>query len=157
MMITNLQIAKRSDGKYRTVLLLEHDDETEPVLDVTITSDPSSIAGISERLQEVCEENGLGMRESMRAALAVEEMAVYAVNKHDQDSYMDILARIHKGNVEIDFRSLGPIFDPFEEAGDDGAENVAMLRGIAGDMQTDYILGMNSIRITIKPSEGQDL
>ena len=149
MIIINLNIAKKSDGKLKGILLYEHDEEAEPVLDVTITGEASSIAGISETLQEVCEANGLGMKESIRAALAVEEMAVYAVNKKDQDAYMDIMARIYKGNVEIEFRSLGPLFDPFSETGDDIEENLRMLRGIASKIENDYILGMNSTKITI--------
>lgn len=149
MLITNLVIAKRSDGRLKGVLLLEYDEEAEPVLDVTITGDASSIAGISEKLQEVCEANGLERRDAIRAALAVEEMAVYAVNKKDQDTYMDILARIYKGNVEIEFRSLGPSFNPFEESDADITENVRMLRGIASGIDNDYILGMNSTKITI--------
>lgn len=149
MIIINLNLAKKSDGKLKGILLYEHDEEAEPVLDVTITGEASSIAGISEKLQEVCEANGLGMKESIRAALAVEEMAVYAVNKKDQDAYMDIMARIYKGNVEIEFRSLGPLFDPFSETGDDIEENLRMLRGIASKIENDYILGMNSTKITI--------
>ena len=120
------------------------------MLDVTITKDPSSITGISETLQDVCESSGLDGGEAMKAALAVEEMAVYAANKKTQNSYMDILARIFKGNVEIDFRSLGPLFDPFEETSEDIKENIRVLRGIASKIENEYILGMNSTRITIE-------
>lgn len=77
-------------------------------------------------------------------------MAVYAANKKDQNAYMDILARIYKGNVEIDFRSLGPLFDPFEDADEDIKENIRLLRGVASKIENEYILGMNSTRITIE-------
>lgn len=70
--------------------------------------------------------------------------------KKDQNAYMDILARIYKGNVEIDFRSLGPFFDPFEEADEDIKENIRLLRGIASKIENEYVLGMNSTRITIE-------
>ena len=118
ILVRNRMIEKRSGGRLKGILLLEH-DAAEPVLDVTITNDASSISGISEVLQDVCEASGIDSHEAMKAALAVEEMAVYAANKKDQNAYMDILARIYKGNVEIDFRSLGPLFDPFEEADED--------------------------------------
>ena len=150
IMIHNHRIDIREKGRLETILLLEHDEGAEPVLDVTITDDPSSIAGISEKFQEVCEAGGLDSHEAMKAALALEEMAVYAVNKKSQDQYMDILARIYKGNVEIDFRSLGPFFDPFEETREDVKENIDLLRAIASKIENEYVLGMNSVRITIE-------
>ncbi|MBQ3281042.1 MAG: hypothetical protein IJH41_01420 [Eubacterium sp.] len=149
IIIHNARAAAQSNGRLKGLLLLEHDDEVEPILDVTITKDSSSIAGISETLQKACEENGLSRQRSVKAALAVEEMAVYAANKKTQNSYMDILARIYKGNVEIDFRSLGTFYDPFENTDADIAENVSLLRGVASKIENEYILGMNSTRITI--------
>ena len=39
-------------------------------------------------------------------------ICVYAANKKTQDSFMDVLVRLFKGNVEIEFRSLGVAIDP---------------------------------------------
>ena len=114
------------------------------------TDETQGATGISETLQKACEESGLSRRDAMRAALEVEEMAVYASNKKNQHAYMDILARIYKGNVEIDFRSLGAFFDPFEDADSDMLENVRMLRSIASSIENEYMLGMNATRITIE-------
>lgn len=150
IIIHNIRAAAQSNGRLRGLLLIEHDNEVEPILDVTITKDPSSIAGISKTLQDACEANGLSRSEAIKAALEVEEMAVYASNKKDQNVYMDILARIYKGNVEIDFRSLGAYFDPFEDADSDIAENVQVLRSIASKIENEYMLGMNATRITIE-------
>ena len=150
IIIRNHMIDKKEGGRLVGILLLEHDEGAEPVLDVTITNDASSISGISEVLQDVCESSGIDGHEAMKAALAVEEMAVYAANKKGQNAYMDILARIYKGNVEIDFRSLGPLFDPFEDTDEDMIENIRLLRGIASKIENDYVLGMNSTRITIE-------
>jgi hypothetical protein len=61
-----------------------------------------------------------------------------------------VLVRIYRGNVEIDFRTLGEIFDPNEDDVSDIAENVQTLRSIVSDISNEYILGMNSTRITIK-------
>lgn len=141
---------KRSGGKLRGPLLTEHDEEAEPVLDVTISGDPEDISDISMRLQEICENNGIGKRESVLAALAVEEIAVYAANRKSQSSHMDILARLNRGDVEIDFRSLGEAFDPLSDEDGDIQENVRLLRSIASSIETDYLLGMNSTRIVIE-------
>ena len=85
----------------------------------------------------------------MRAALAVEETAVYIAGKKKQNSYVDVVVRLYKGTIEIDFRSLGAVFDPLADTEDDIAENIRLLRGIASSVGNEYILGMNSTRIVI--------
>ena len=99
------------------------------------------------KLQQLCEENGLSRREALMAALAVEELAVYAANRKSQSSHMDILVRLSRGNVEIDFRSLGEAFDPLADEDSDIQENVQLLRRISSSIENEYILGMNSTRI----------
>ena len=140
----------RSDGRLRGILLLERDVEVKPVMDITITQDPRDIAGISSTLQKLCEENGFDKSKSMRAALAVEEMAVFASNHKSQDSYMDVLVRLYDDNVEIDFRSLGPAIDVMEEEEKDLEINTRMLRAVVSKIETEYIMGMNATRITIE-------
>jgi len=92
----------------------------------------------------------------MRAALAVEEMAVYSSNHKKQDAYMDILVRIFEGNVEIDFRSLGIPFENLDESGQDEMEvNMQMLQGVASHIDNEYIMGMNATRITVAGKAAQ--
>jgi hypothetical protein len=62
---------------------------------------------------------------------------------------MDILVRLYKGDVTIDFRSLGHSFNPLLDTSEDTMENVRLLRGIASSIGTEYTLGMNSTRIVI--------
>ena len=119
-------------------------------MDVTIEKGSMDISLISEKVQDICEEKGLSKVDAMRVAMAVEEIAVYTANKKSQSSYADVLVRIYRGNVEIDFRTLGEVFDPNEDDVSDIAENVQILRSIVSDISNEYILGMNSTRITIK-------
>ena len=149
IMIRNLCIASHSDGRFRGLLLLENDENSTPLMDVTIGDDPKSISGISEKMQDACEQNGIDNRIAVLAALAVEEMAVYITERKDRKTYMDILVRLHKGDVEIDFRSLGAVFDPLSDSEEDSLENVRLLRGVASSIGNDYTLGMNSTRIVI--------
>ena len=79
----------------------------------------------------------------------MEELAVYIANRKNKDAYVDILVRIIDGNIEIDFRSLGRVFDPNEDNAGDIEENIIMLRSVVSKIENDYILGMNSTRITI--------
>lgn len=83
------------------------------------------------------------------AGLALEEMAVYAANNRKQDSYLDVLVRAYKGNIEIDFRSIGEALDPMQDAEGDISSNVQLLRGIATSIQTEYTMGMNVTRIVV--------
>jgi Na+-driven multidrug efflux pump/predicted nucleotidyltransferase len=147
--ICNLRFAARSKGTLIGPLLIEHDEEAKPIVDVTITEDSADISQVSMKLQEVCEEHGMEKRTAMHAALAVEEIAVYASNKKSQSSHMDILVRLSQGHVEIDFRSLGEAFNPMVDDDVDMKENVQLLRSIASRIENEYILGMNSTRIII--------
>ena len=149
ILIMNLSVASRSDGRYRGLLLLENDESSTPVLDVTIADNPEAISGISEKMQTICEQNGITGRNAVLAALAVEEMAVYITDKNEDKAYMDILVRLHKGDVIIDFRTLGSAFDPLSDNDEDNWENVRLLRGIATSIENDYMLGMNSTRIVV--------
>ena len=148
--IANRHYKKASDGKLSGILLIENDEDAKPVVDSTISENPEDISRIAQNVQEICDENGFSPRISMRAALAVEEYAIYMSNKQTQDSYADILVRLAGGNVEIDFRSLGDQFDTNEDSENDIEENVMMLRGVASSIETDYLLGMNCTRIIIE-------
>ena len=149
ILLRNRCIAKHSDGHYRGLLLLENDENATPLLDVTIGDNPASIGGISQKMQALCEQNGLSEHDAVLAALAVEEMAVYITWRKDHNAYMDILVRLYKGDISIDFRSLGTVFNPLEDTAEDSLENVWLLRGIASSIENEYTLGMNSTRIVI--------
>ena len=149
VIIRNSIMVAHSDNHYRGLLLFENEEDSALIMDVTIGDDPASITGISEKMQEACERNGIVGRNAVLAALAVEEMAVYITGKKDHKAYMDILVRLDKGSVVIDFRCLGSVFDPLSDAEGDSWENVRMLRGIASSIGNEYTLGMNSTRIVI--------
>ena len=150
MLIYNRKIRLQSNGRLRGILLRERDVDVKPVMDIPITDDSKDIAGISSTLQKICEEDGIDKSKAMRAALAVEEMAVFASNHKSQDTYMDVLVRLYDENVEIDFRSLGPSIDVMEEEEKEMEVNVRMLRAVVSKIETEYIMGMNATRITIE-------
>ncbi|MGX8685356.1 MAG: MATE family efflux transporter [Spirochaetales bacterium] len=149
ILIRNRYIVSHSDGHYKGLLLYENDESSTPVMDVTIMDNADSISGISEKMQAICEQNGVEKKNALLAALAVEEMAVYITKKKDHNAYMDIMVRLYKGNVVIDFRSLGKPFNPLLDTEEDNWENVDVLRGIATEIVNEYTLGMNSTRIVI--------
>lgn len=80
-------------------------------------------------------------------------ICVYAANKKTQDSFMDVLVRLFKGNVEIEFRSLGVAIDPMVDVEEDLQVNLRVLRSVAKSIETEYVLGMNSVRLVIDTRE----
>ena len=149
MILCNLRYASKSGGKLKGLLLYESDEEATPVLDATISSDLAEISGISEKLQKICEEIGIDKRDAIRAALSVEEIAVNAAARKSRKTYADVLVRTSGGRVVIDFRVLGKAFDPLSDEDGKLQENVTVLRSIASDIEYEYLLGMNSTRITL--------
>ena len=145
----NRRIAARSNGRLKGWLLAARDDEALKVFDVTIYEDAQNISSASEALQHFCADCGIDAVSAMRAALAVEEMAIYTRNRLKNKDYMDVLARLYGDKIEIDFRSLGNSFNPLVAAEGDIAENIRMLQGIASTLEYDYIMGMNCTRMVI--------
>lgn len=149
MLIWNGCIVRKSEGRLKTWLLEQREDEAEAVFDVTIFEDAQNISGASEALMEFCAGSGMDSRSANYAALAVEEMAVYTRNRLSKTDYMDVLARLYADKIEIDFRTLGNSFNPLAAVPEDIAENIRLLKGIAEKLDYDYIMGMNCTRITI--------
>jgi hypothetical protein len=106
VIIRNSIMVAHSDNHYRGLLLFENEEDSALIMDVTIGDDPASITGISEKMQEACERNGIVGRNAVLAALAVEEMAVYITGKKDNKAYIYSLVRLDKGSVFIYFRCL---------------------------------------------------
>lgn len=155
MVVCNRRYAAGSGGRLRGLLLIESDasEPYETVMDVTISGESEDISTISIRLQELCEERGMRKVDAIRVAMAVEELAVYIAGKKNKSAYADVLVRIRGGDVEVDFRSLGEVFDPNTDYAGDMAENVQVLRSLVSEIRNDYILGMNSTRIVIRPAD----
>lgn len=148
-LVCNLRYASHSDGRLSGPLLIEHDEDVKPVMDVTISGESEDISAISGKLQEICLDLGMNAKDAVLASLAVEEIAVNASARQNRSRYSDVLVRINHGCVEIDFRTLGKSFDPMED--DERLhENVLILKKISSKIEHDYILGMNSTRITLE-------
>ncbi len=148
-LICNLWFASRSGGSLKWPLLLETGDGSGLVMDVTISNDPAEISDISMKLQKTCEDNGMERRDAVRVALAVEEIAVNAAARMEQDGYFDILVRNDRDAVEIEFRTIGKEYDLLKDDAGKLMENISVLQGIASDIKSEYIMGMNSTRIIL--------
>ena len=145
----NLILAARSKGTLSGILLYENDTDNAPMVDLTLLENGEEITGVSKKLQDVCLEQGIASNVAMKAALAVEEMAVFTRNRQQKKDYMDILARAFNDRVEIDFRSIGGHADPNAPEEGDIEENLKVLSSLAERIEYDTIMGMNCVRIVI--------
>lgn len=148
ILLYNLHLSRKS-VRYTNFLLMERDEKMEKILDFTMTSDPKDISLVSEKLIEFGKRSGLNGKSALLLGLAVEEMAVYTRNHAHSKENIDVLTRLYKDRIEIDFRSLGASFNPLTENEGDDMINLRLIRSLADSLQYDYIMGMNSARITI--------
>jgi|GEM_PF-3677705 hypothetical protein len=84
-----------------------------PVLDVTIKNSLSDAVGISQKLINFAQENGVDPKTSVLIGMAVEEMAVNIINYNPHKiEYMDILTKIGENEITVAFKDSGTEFDP---------------------------------------------
>jgi hypothetical protein len=154
IVITNLWIAKHSNGKYSGLLLAENEDPNVATYDVTIPLKVADIETNAERLQEFCLSNNLGKYVSSVVAMASEEMGMYILEKSRvaDHSVFDILVKVFPQQIVMDVRSVGKPFDPLSDP-DETFSNIAVLKKIASSVDFGYVLGMNSTRIKIDRKE----
>ena len=153
-LVWNRILVKRSSGRLYGLLLYEKETESDVVMDATVTNSAEDISKISAELQKRCLELGMDGKKALRAALLVEEMGIFIMNRMQKKAYMDVLLRSYEDRIEIDFRTIGGEEDPNgkDEANTDMNvdENVRILRGIASEIKYDYVMGMNCTEIVLK-------
>ena len=154
IIITNLIIASRSEGKYKGVMLYETEEADVPVYDVTFEADSSDISQNTKKLEDFCMYNDVRPEIAMFTAIAAEEMSVIIketgkINKCDS---IDMLVKIYKDDIILDLRSIGKPFDPSAYAKEQGSPLDTLMR-IASSVEFSYIMGMNQTRIVLKKNK----
>jgi putative MATE family efflux protein len=145
-------IARKSNGGLSGFFLLGSYQD-EPVLDVTITNSLEDAVGLSEKLINFTQENGVDPRIAVLIGMAVEEMAVNIINYNPKEiDYMDILTKIGEKEITIAFKDSGTEFDPSTYTPEDEGsfESIEVLQKIANEISYARLIGLNSTVITIK-------
>lgn len=150
VLFINKRIAKSSDGVLNGILLSSHEDIANATFDVTIQETEKSISSASKQLMQFCLIHDIDQKSATYASLAIEEMAIYSKHHMSRNDYMDILAKLYKDRIEIEFRTLGNTFNPLEITETDIAVNLKLLQGISSSLNYNYIMGMNCTQISIK-------
>ena len=145
----NKHLEKKSDGKLQGFFLVEKEPDETAVYDVTITDKNEEISELSIALKDFCLINGVNEKTASRTALLIEEMSLYTLNHCDKLTKIDIITRITSEYIYMDFRSDGAPSNPLVPNEKDCRENVLLLQKMSAKMEYDYLLGMNSTRITV--------
>ena len=151
--VSNLAIARASDGRYQGLLLIEKDDQATTTYGLTIPLRAEDAVLGAEDLQSFCLDSGLGSRVSSIVAMALEEMAVYSLeNEHKNDlgqsDVLDVLVKINSNRVIMQVRSIGAPFDT-TSANEEKFSNIGVLKSISKSVEFGYSLGMNHTTITL--------
>ena len=148
VMAGNLWIGRRSKGRYRGVLLLEAPRPDDVLLDITVNENDQSIADMSRAISRFLEEHGTDSALASKAGLLAEEMAVYTRRHKSRTAYIDVMTRVNDRAIDVEFRSDGTPFNPLVRGDEDLPDNIALIQRMPSNIAYDYMLGMNSTRIT---------
>jgi len=151
IVMINLYIAGKSNGKFRGPLLMETEDSSIPVYDATFMLGKDSTSDVVSLTQEFCNNNIHDKKNSMMVALALEEMLSYTQDHNFSKipvEEIDIMVKIKSEEILMDIRSIGEPIDPTTATGDNYS-NVDVLKKVATKLDYNYVVGMNHTRITI--------
>ncbi|MCR5083337.1 MAG: hypothetical protein K6B15_07685 [Parasporobacterium sp.] len=147
----NFCIAQNSKGKYEGIMLLDKEERSVSVYDVTFTIGKDIISEFVASLQNFCNNNIDNKNTVVLVALASEEMLSYVYDHRFNKipvEQIDFLVKIRKDAVLVDIRCIGEPIDPTAAAGE-AYTNVDVLRKVATKLDYTYVLGLNQTRITI--------
>lgn len=149
IIVTNLVMVSRSDGKYRGLLLFENDEEI-PVFDSTISLTEEDVVNAAKSLQEFCLRSDMDNSLSVLVALVAEEMGTYTMEQKESKSLneIDLLVKVYADKIVMDVRSIGKPFD-ITSCEADRFSNIDVIRKTASMIEYGYVTGMNQTRICV--------
>lgn len=148
VLTANRVIARKSKGRFEGVMLLETPRPDDVLCDITVTENDRNIADMSDAIIQFCLSNGIEKNLASKVGLLAEEMAIYTRVHKNRTAYIDVMTRITDDQINMEFRSDGTPFNPLVKEADDLPENILLLQQLPSNIAYDYILGMNSTKIT---------
>ncbi len=122
---------------------------TQPLLDITMINDDSDISELSKKAEASFIKAGLDQKTALKAALMIEETALFTKNRAGKKGYLDVLTALYEDRIEIDFRSIGSTGNIEDDSEKDIEENIRFLKTISDKIQYDFVMGMSSMRVII--------
>ena len=141
--------SKKTKKPLSRLLLLDDSLEREnKVIDFSITPTSENICEASEQIADFCGVNNMDAKQTMRIALAIEEIICVLNEKNDDLPSVDLRAFALNDITGIRIRCAGIRYNPFEDSGDEELlMGVKMINKMADVVLYTYSLGMNTINI----------
>jgi len=141
--------SQKTDRPLSRLLLLDDSLEREnKVIDFSILPTSENICEASEQIADFCSANHMDGKQTMRIALAIEELICVLNEKNEDLPSVDLRAFALNDITGIRIRCAGIRYNPFEDSGDeDLLMGVQMINKMADAVLYTYSLGMNTINI----------
>ena len=152
--IVGIISATSSKNKYPLsgmLLLDDHLERENKILDYSVAATVESVCDASERIKEFCLANNMDKKLIMRMGLAIEELLTVMIQKNTNLKTIDMRSFALDENTGIRIRCAGESFNPFEhiDEDEDFYMGISMLEKTATYVHHSYTLGMNTIIILL--------
>lgn len=151
VLIIDFVIIKKSNGKYKNILLLE-DIEDNELLSLSFKGTYENASGVSLYLTSFLTSNGIEKNIANRVAVSVEEIALEATERmksKKKDADIDIRIFADKDNMIVSIRDNGDEFNPNYYIGDDEISPLKVIKSISKNIEYTRTLGFNRTIITL--------
>lgn len=151
VLIIDFVIIRKSNGKYKNILLLE-DIEDNELLSLSFKGTYENASGVSLYLTSFLTSNGIKNNIANRVAVSVEEIALEATERmksKKKDADIDIRIFADKDNMIVSIRDNGDEFNPNYDIGDDDISPLQVIKSISKNIEYTRTLGFNRTIITL--------
>ena len=142
-------IKKRSKKKLLGIFMLPQED-ADNLLNLEFMDENDSISEVSSLVEEFCAERDVKRGTAMKAGLLAEEMAVYTRAQKTDYPYINILIHMTDENIRMEFRSIGPGFQPGTAASEEEEMSLTLIKKLSASVEYEYAIGMNITRIMLQ-------
>ena len=145
--------SKKSKVPLSGMLLLDdHLERENKVLDYSVAADIESVCDASERIKEFCQANNMDKKNIYRMGLAIEELLTVMIQKSNSNlKTIDMRSFALEETTGVRIRCAGERYNPFEQVDEDEDfyMGISMLEKTATYVHHSYTLGMNTIIILL--------
>ena len=150
--MTFIEYLDRRKKKYPLscfLLLDDHLERENKVLDFSISADMAEVCDASEKIKDFCVSNKMDTKTTMKLGLAIEELLNVIILRTPEIKSLDLRAFATNGTTGIRIHCAGRNYDPFKDtdADEDFLMGINMIKKMADATLHIYTLGINIITI----------
>ena len=139
----------------RVLLLDDHLERENKVLDFSITAEMTEVCDASDKIKAFCSTNNMDSKATMKLGLAIEELLNVIILKTPGLKSLDLRAFALDGNTGLRIHYAGKSYDPFKDndADDDFLMGINMIKKMSEATLHIHTLGINIITIIFPEKE----